>query len=283
MNNGILTQFHQSVAMPYGLLGDPFPVPLIDKAYAYDLDAARYIWRVEAADGAPLELDVRVAINNFVLGCKTDGIWNAIKACCILAGARTLAGALVPLVGTAPDNVGPFVSDDYIRKTGLKGNGTTKYLDSKRNNNAEPQNNRHLTVFVSEFGSQDNDPLCQTGPGGTPGRTIIQRSTTSQNMTIAAASTTNSSGSNGYTGAGFQGVARQASASFLYRKSAATTSISNNSTTPFSGNYTFFFAPSGPTYGNSRIAFYSIGEFLNLAFLDARVTALINAFASAIP
>jgi hypothetical protein len=32
-----------------------------------------------------------------------------------------------------------------------------------------------------------------------------------------------------------------------------------------------------------RIAFYSIGESLDLALLDARVTDLINAFGAAIP
>jgi hypothetical protein len=36
-------------------------------------------------------------------------------------------------------------------------------------------------------------------------------------------------------------------------------------------------------YFNGRLAFYSIGESLNLALLDARVTDLINAFAAAIP
>jgi hypothetical protein len=36
-------------------------------------------------------------------------------------------------------------------------------------------------------------------------------------------------------------------------------------------------------YSNARIAFYSIGESLDLALLDARVTDLINAFAAAIP
>jgi hypothetical protein len=34
---------------------------------------------------------------------------------------------------------------------------------------------------------------------------------------------------------------------------------------------------------NARIAFYSIGESLDLALLDARVTDLINAFDTAIP
>jgi hypothetical protein len=34
---------------------------------------------------------------------------------------------------------------------------------------------------------------------------------------------------------------------------------------------------------NARLAFYSIGESLNLTQLDTRVTALINAFGAAIP
>jgi hypothetical protein len=34
-------------------------------------------------------------------------------------------------------------------------------------------------------------------------------------------------------------------------------------------------------FSDSRLAFYSIGESLNLALLDARVTTLINAFSTA--
>jgi hypothetical protein len=36
-------------------------------------------------------------------------------------------------------------------------------------------------------------------------------------------------------------------------------------------------------FTSARLAFYSIGESLDLALLDARVTDLINAFAAAIP
>jgi len=54
-----------------------------------DADARQYIINVEEQDGQPLESGVRAAINDFVVGCKTDGIWDAIKASCILAGART--------------------------------------------------------------------------------------------------------------------------------------------------------------------------------------------------
>jgi hypothetical protein len=98
---------------------------------APDPDALAYIAAVETADGATLEDGVKSAINNFVGGCKSDGIWSAIKASCVLAGARTITGALTPLVGTAPTPVS-FVSGDYNRKTGLIGNTSTKYLNSNR-------------------------------------------------------------------------------------------------------------------------------------------------------
>jgi hypothetical protein len=97
-----------------------------------DAEADAYIAAVEAADGQALEPGVKFAIKNFVLCCKQDGIWSAIKASCILAGARTRLGALTPLVGTAPTSFN-FVDGDYNRKTGLVGDGSTKYLDSNRN------------------------------------------------------------------------------------------------------------------------------------------------------
>jgi hypothetical protein len=40
---------------------------------------------------------------------------------------------------------------------------------------------------------------------------------------------------------------------------------------------------SATKYLQGRLAFYSIGESLDLALLDARVTDLINAFGAAIP
>jgi hypothetical protein len=69
----------------------------ISSVFTYDEDAGNYIQAVETADAQALEPATRKAINNFVIGCKQDGIWEAIKASCILAGARTLDGALVPL------------------------------------------------------------------------------------------------------------------------------------------------------------------------------------------
>jgi hypothetical protein len=137
-----------------------------------DADAVAYIAAVEAVDGQALETATRMAINSFVKGCKNDGIWTAIKASCILAGARTLAGALVPLVGTAPTNFdGLFDSGDYNRKTGLIGDGSTKSLDSNRNNNADPQNSKHVSAYATTVSSVGN--ACYVGMPAATGSTHL--------------------------------------------------------------------------------------------------------------
>ena len=128
-------------------------------AAAYDPDAQDFINRVIAADVAAgntsgLEVGVQDAYNDFFVGCKADGTFNALKAACIMAGARTLAGALVPLVSTmpAPTN-NNFVAGDYDRETGLVGDGSTKYLNSNRANSADPTDSKHLSVYITSGSS----------------------------------------------------------------------------------------------------------------------------------
>jgi len=234
-----------------------------------DQDALTYLAAVEAADGQALESGVRLAVNAFVKGCKADGIWPAIKASCILAGARTLTGALVPLVGTAPTNVdGLFVSGDYNRKTGLVGDGSTKYLDSNRNNNADPRNNNHNSVFSTSLGSGSFLGAVEAiGSSGNNilGATVVRnRNSNSDSITPVVS---------------FYGASRALSSNYTVRTSGVSTDISSTSQSPSSSSVGIFRASN---YGSHRLAFYSIGQSLNLALLDARVTDLINAFDAAI-
>jgi hypothetical protein len=251
-----------------------------------DPDAEAYIAAVEAADEAEspgvgaLETATKVAIHSFVKGCKADGIWNAIKASCILAGARTLEGALVPLVGTAPTNVN-FVAGDYDRETGLVGNGSTKYLNTNRAGNADPQDNVHFSVYKSS--------------GTTTGAMVGSLTSTAANSTFnfidyfsgsfrfACRGSTLSSQAESSGAVGFFGANRSLSTAYVRRLLSSSTSVTAASS-PASSNNFFVFNRSGANYfDSSRLAFYSIGESLDLALLDARVTDLINAFAAAIP
>lgn len=248
----------------------------------WDSDAWEYVKAVESADGDVLEAGVRTAIDAFVRGCKSDGIWNSIKASCILAGARTLSGALVPLVGTAPTNYN-FVAGDHNRKTGLVGDGSTKYLDSNTTATATSASDYHQATYVS------------VKP--TAGGTFIR----SDNLTneryllyfnIAADETRAISGTqpNAYLGGtgsleiGFKGVSRDNSSTFDARANSTTSTVSApaGASTALTS---FIFAAnvngSASNQSNPGLAFYSIGESLDLALLDARVTALINAIGAA--
>jgi hypothetical protein len=247
-----------------------------------DAEADAYIAAVEAADGQALEPGVKFAIKNFVLCCKQDGIWDAIKASCILAGARTRLGALTPLVGTAPTSFN-FVDGDYNRKTGLVGDGSTKYLDSNRNNNADPQNNKHFAVFATTFHTRDVTRAAigiDTGTVGashlltaeSPSRVFFRNNFTDTAVALLSGATTS----------GFWASSRSSSTGYTGRFGSSSIIYTDTSSTPGSGNMSVF-ARSTANYSNARLAFYSIGESLDLALLDARVTDLINAFGAAIP
>lgn len=252
--------------------------------FQFDADASTYIEAVEAADTQALETGVRYAINDFVIGCKNDGIWDAIKASCILAGARTLSGALVPLVGTAPTNYN-FVAGDYNRETGLKGDGSTKYLDSNRAPNASPQDNTHATVFVTAGLTVAEGAFIGAISGGAAGRMQILRTLTNNYAASLNSSATSTVAPFNSPGLGFLGVSRASSSQYTARVEGASYAIVNTSNTTvgesihvFQRNFAGFSIPI-----DARLAFYSIGESLDLAALDTRVSSLITAIGAAIP
>jgi hypothetical protein len=247
-----------------------------------DPDAAAYITAVEIADGQPLEIEVRVAIQSFVKGCKADGIWNAIKASCIMAGARTLAGALVPLVGPAPTNFN-FVAGDYNRKTGLVGNGSTKYLNSNRANNADPQNSKHLATYVNQAPSTDAF-LLSSGGSAIAGNVTLSRTTGTWRGRLNVSVGVLTLDSTVITAPAFVANVRTASNAQTIRVNSVTASNTTASVAPNSLMIHVFAAPDPLTNrADARLAFYSIGESLDLALLGARVTTLINTFGAVIP
>jgi hypothetical protein len=250
-----------------------------------DAEADAYIAAVEAADGQALESGVKFAIKNFVLCCKQDGIWDAIKASCILAGARTLTGALVPLVGTAPTNFN-FVAGDYNRKTGLVGDGSTKYLNSNRNNNADPQDDRHAAVYATTRGTTGDRAYLSISASSGGATQVLSGINLSQLRTRCSDQTSSEVENNLHVIDSLLGISRAASSEYIKRGSGTNETVSVASLPPIDGNYFVLSRnniPNPGNFSNARLAFYSIGESLDLALLDARVTDLINAFAAAIP
>lgn len=249
----------------------------------YDPDAQAYITAVETADGQALETGVRDAINAFVVGCKTDGIWSAIKASCILAGARTLNGAIVPLVGVAPTLVGSAGGWTYDRKNGITGNQTDNCIDSNRANNSDPQNSAHVTFYIGQLGTAGGVFFDNNTP--TTSRTTYYDATSNGRGQIN--SSTLVTGVGIPTG-GFVGFNRSASNAWQARVNGTTTARTTSSSSTQSGTL-LFQARRNPTTGapellrNDAVSFYSIGESLDLDLLDARVSTLMSDFAAAIP
>jgi hypothetical protein len=252
-----------------------------------DPDAQAYLQAVEVADNQALEQGVQQAVNQFVIGCKADGIWSAIKASCILAGARTLTGALIPLAGTAPTNVN-FVSGDYNRKTGLAGDGSTKYLNSNRAANADPQNNCHLSVYRSSSEAHIDKTFIGSF-NSTSGSYLDFRGSTFNVWRLVTSATAGINVSLPSTASGFFGASRTAAAAHTGRMNGTTLSGVDGSAVQGSGfNHLVFgrwnaVSSIVDNYSTARLAFYSIGESLDLAKLDTRVSALITAFGAAIP
>jgi hypothetical protein len=238
-----------------------------------DPDAADYFARIVSA-GSTISANNQSAVNAFIVGCKADGIWTAIKAACFLAGPDDLTGALVPLVGTAPTNVGGnFVSGDYNRVTGLKGNGATKSLDANRNTNADPQNNHHFAAYATT----PTNTTC----GVIGGRSSSVNAGTKQLNWIAttgaefrACSGTSSVVTPTLPSAGLYAASRSNSTGFSARVPSSTSAITLASD-GLDGASFFIFArnTSGTALIHSdwRLSFYSIGESLDLAALDARL------------
>jgi hypothetical protein len=166
------------------------------------------------------------------------------------------------------------------------GDGSTKYLDSNRNNNADPQNNKHIAVYASNISNVLQSFMAAT-IGLTGGQTSITNAfdgnldmrinaqTPFIGLPISTGSTT------------FVGGSRASSASFAYRAYGASSTATIASEDPALSNVNLFvFARNDngtpQLLSPSRLAFYSIGESLDLALLDARVSNLMAAIGAAV-
>lgn len=257
-----------------------------------DPDAAAYITAVEAADTAAgqsggLETATKVAIHSFVKGCKADGIWPAIKASCILSGARTLTGALVPLTGAAPTNVS-FVSGDYNRKTGLSdSSNTSKYLASNYSFASSNSSNAHGSIWLASTPTNSAELFGARRTGAGDGLIGVYRDTSNAAVAYGCWSTGNQAG-NSISNNSLIGIARNNATNFDTQSGSTSSSISlalaaslPTTLSPFVFSRNNNGSPL--TYSTAKIAFYSFGEYLTLSLLNTRVSALITAFGVAIP
>jgi hypothetical protein len=160
------------------------------------------------------------------------------------------------------------------------GNGSSKYLNSNRNNNADPRNSNHNAAYVTNTGAIGGTVIA--GGVNSTGDNYIDFISTLGAARHANRHPTNQT--NGNYSVGFLGTSRSNSGFYSYRVPGASGDRSIASEAPSSTIVTVFARAAGTAaFSDHRLSFYSIGESLDLALLDARVTTLMNALAVAIP
>lgn len=262
--------------------------PNTSTTYPWDADAANYIYRVEAADGQELEQATRKAINAFVIGCKTDNIWNAITECMVIAGARSFAGAFVPLKGNGATNIN-FQSSDYNRKTGLKGNGSSKYLNTGKTNDQFPIHSRHMYGYLTEpntVGSQIIGTR-QVTAGAWYVQTLKPNNVIRWAALASSAGYTSQVALNSTNNIGGFGVARtplsETTSNAVIFSPGTFSTISNTAVTPTNNALWMFRDDATASPADFRLSFYSMGEAVNLQLLNARTTTLMSDLQTSIP
>ena len=260
------------------------PRLLVPRA-TFDPDAAAYLRAVEAADGQALETPVKRAVDDFFRVTRADGTFSALKAACLLCGARTLAGALVPLVGTAPTNVADgFVSGDYTRggaTPGLKGDGTS-HLDSGRAGDDDPLEDHHMACYATETSSAVTHTKMGAAQSATGAYELVRSAdrayfySRSSTFFLTGTGVGNQTGLYGYSRTGSTLNSRALGVDYTATRAA----VARAGINIFVFGYNDGSSLVEPSQG--RLAFYSIGEALDLEALDARVTALVTAIGAAV-
>lgn len=119
----------------------------------YDVDAQSYIDDVQAA-GVTLTVSQKQAINNYVLGLKSDGLWTLIYDQGLPVWG-TAAASAVMLKGT---HTTTWVNSPTFGSTGVTGNGTNQYgnLNFSPSTAYASQDNAHIAVYLQNDSSNSN-------------------------------------------------------------------------------------------------------------------------------
>ncbi len=246
-----------------------------------DPAAAAYIAAVEQADTQALEPLVRKAYDDFFRGIRADGIL-AKMGVMRLPGARTLTGHLINAVNPATSYSSfVFSSGDYNRVTGLLGNGTDKYLDCNRSNNADPQDDQSMWAYQTAIGTSASIRNI-IGAGVTAaGTTRISHGTTVANLLTRNRSATQTTTA-GYNVAGFIGMSRSGSSGYQLRGNNAEITISVASDGVSSLNNFEYCRNGSDGFSDHRASASGIGASISLSAMQTRIENLVAAIAAAI-
>jgi len=275
--------FRPSVSIGGGAVIQKYPGGLFNLSsyYPEDIDALNYILAVENADQERLDNSVKIAISNFIIGCKTDETWGSIKNSCLLAGPRTLEGAFVPLIGIAPTNYN-FTSYDYDRKLGLLGDGVSKCLKTNSLMTEYQKDNLHAAVYFGETTNSSAHSFIATSSSNV----MIYLVCNPINLFFRLCTIGNPYVPN-KSKYGLLGMSRGNNQEIKNRYNKTSAILSTPSRDIFQSDIYIFSrgyntstsTPVGPV-SNARIAFYSLGLDIDLVKLDSRLKSYLDELAT---
>jgi hypothetical protein len=184
-----------------------------------------------------------------------------------------LNGCFVPIVGSNLTNHG-FVSNDFSRTNGLTGNGTSKWIDLNRANDADAPNSRHL--FVT-YNVNTNGGKTMIGSGGLTGQSFLKDSVTA-NVQLDSL-TSISRGAILARGSSIGANRNSFSAVRAYNGNGggSTSNFTNSSIVPLSSPITLFASGGSSNYFEGSLLFYSIGgSFSNVAPEMVTLAQIVN-------
>lgn len=258
---------------------------LVWEKNGFDPDALSYITAVETADEEALETNVKTAINNFVIELKTEALWDELQQVVIMAGARTLEGALIPLKGPTPTNNG-FILTDYNRITGLKGNGngavtnpSGKWINSNLLNSSI-NDFIHGSTWITETTTVNASASFGSGFNVTNQKIItIAQDTVGDFYRIKGSTTFNNAVP---LATGFTGITRIDNTTVTFFKNNVSTNVTNSvGTIDINDNVIIFGrgSTSNPnSRSNQRLRHWSLGSNLDLVKLQTAFTNLYNVY-----
>lgn len=264
----------------------------------YDADAADYIARVNAVDAANgaaggLESGLQDIIHILFRDLKLDsspfaGVSNfaALKACCLLAGPRTRQGCAVPLLSSmpTPTSQGTAGGWNYNRKTGLKGNGTDNYLNSGRSGSTDPVNNSSQGVYVTEAQTSNNSSYI--GAEGAALRKTIYCTNAVSGIGFSSASSSILFSGASLATVGMIGQSRQTAGTLEWIAGTNSGSGALATGADTYGNFYIFARNGNPStnapslFSNGRLSYFWLGEAIDRAALNTRVTAYMTALSA---
>ena len=237
-----------------------------------------YIARLKDVDGHDPAFD---AANDYLIRELVNlggAYWDTMGTMTTLVGKKW-EGLLVPLrdgmnVGTNVDD--NFVIGDFNAKTGLIGDGSTKYINSNRNNNADGRDDQSMGVWLTSVTTLTS----YVSPMGADESHWAKRATSSSTYVPRnRSSTANVFNTDGIFMPGYEGMSRSNSANFDFREKGGTRTLTRASSSPVDQNV-FVMARNSATgaalHSNERSSLYHIGPALNLATLDGILTEYMS-------